>query len=276
MLRELGKGCAVVLIETGLGSAGFPPAFLIISGVVLFAVLHYWPHIWPKRLETPVLFAIIAGCFGFALFASVAFFWPRPSTGSSTPREASLTSSSPTLPPPSVSATAAPPHRQVPPDPKEALFGGWTLHKRGDHWALYLIADRSTLDAVTAAALDQTDMIPDDVQSIQATALWSEVRTRVPQPKFVENALGVVPGQQLIEHLNRRDGDLFLNWNYELMRDGSGITPRDAPHIPVQIASLSPESQHAIDAFDDVSRKAVNRRYIDALITVQKAKQITP
>src|SRR5205823_2887142 len=95
---------------------------------------------------------------------------------------------------------------------------GWTLHKKGDEWLIYLIIDKRSMDAVTASLMEAKDAPLEIGKVADAQTLWREVRKQMADPQLLENALGVLPRQVVTEHLshdihNKPD---VVQWSYEI------------------------------------------------------------
>ncbi len=61
-----------------------------------------------------------------------------------------------------------------------------------------------------------------------------------------------------------------VTWNYEVFRNGRGITPDSAPVKQIALSDLSAESRQTINELDALAVHMVNRRYVDAMVKVSK------
>jgi hypothetical protein len=189
----------------------------------------------------------------------------------------SLRNPRPDPPPSSSPATALAPEGSrgsaAFPGPNAArLARGWTLHKRGDHWQFYLMIDADQLDPATASEIRRLRNPVDLEQRMYPVAgtLWTELRKGVTPPKLVENALGVVSRQEVLEHINHTLGIGALTWNYEIIRDGSGITPRELKPVTFEIGSLSAEARDATDRLDALMHRLVKDLHAQTLLKVSR------
>lgn len=148
----------------------------------------------------------------------------------------------------------------------QAMARGWTTNKKGVTWSFYPVMATESLDAGTLSALERGDIPLEPSRVADVTTMWREVRTHVSEPKLVENALGVLSRQEIVEHINRMSGEDVLHWNYEILRDGSGITPPAVPIVAIPLVSLTAQSQQTIERLDAYNAVTVNKRYVEALL----------
>lgn len=151
------------------------------------------------------------------------------------------------------------------------LWMGWTLHNRAGEWSVYSITNTDLLDDVTKQALQMADAtIPTDLLS-RVNALWVELSKRLPKPRPIENAYGPIEGQTFVEHLSRQTrSPNTLHWNYEVLRNGSGVAVKDPKAADITISELSPAAMQTVQDLDTMTQKIVNRRYIEAVVKVSK------
>jgi hypothetical protein len=149
---------------------------------------------------------------------------------------------------------------------------GWTLHRRGGAWTISLIMDNDQLGAALTSAIDRGDLNLDGEPAAKSRALWSEIRLEVPAPKPAETEYGIVKDQEFVEHITHyfgreQDG---LQWTYEIMQNGSGITPKPQVSRTISMGDLSSGSQETVSEMDKLAIRTVNRRYIDAMVKISK------
>jgi hypothetical protein len=151
------------------------------------------------------------------------------------------------------------------------LAQGWTLHKHGDVWTIYFIMDTDQLNAPLIQAIDGTEVKIALELTTKTTAMWSDIRLKVPAPEPVRTEYGIVEGQEFVEHMTRyfRESNT-IQWTYEVMQNGTGITPRPQVIRHILAAELSPADRETIGELDALAVHAVNRRYIDAMVKISK------
>jgi hypothetical protein len=152
------------------------------------------------------------------------------------------------------------------------LAMGWTLHRRGDAWTISLIMDTDQLGPALISAIDRGDLKLDAEPPTKTRALWSEIRLKVPAPQPAETEYGIVKDQEFVEHITHyfgREPD-GLEWTYEIMQNGSGITPKPQVLRRISIADLSSGSRETVSEMDKLALRNVNRRYIDAIVKISK------
>jgi hypothetical protein len=179
---------------------------------------------------------------------------------------------------PSGSASEVPAMPTPSTDVHEQLVGGtlvqgWTLHKHGEALTLYCIIATDQLTPVVKGTIEQSDFDIGPELSTKANALWAEIRRNVPPPKLVETEYGTVTGQEVVEHVTHQFGSIHaatVQWTYEILRNGTGITPEPQVFKDIDIGKLSQNSRDTIEELDNLAVRTVNRRYIDTLVRLSK------
>jgi hypothetical protein len=154
----------------------------------------------------------------------------------------------------------------------DRLALGWTLHKRGNSWTVSLLMDTDQLGPALISAIDRGDLRLDEEPSTRARTLWSEIRLKVPPPKPAETEYGIVKDQEFVEHITHyfgREPD-GLQWTYEIMQNGSGITPQPQVLREIWIGGLSSGGRETVSEMDKLALRNVNRRYVDAIVKISK------
>jgi hypothetical protein len=149
---------------------------------------------------------------------------------------------------------------------------GWTLHRRGETWSISLIMDTDQLGPALIGAIDRGDLRLDEEHSTRTRSLWSEIRLKVPTPIPAETQYGIVKDQELVEHITHyfgREPD-GVQWTYEIMQNGSGITPIPQVLREVWMADLSSGARETVTEMDKLALRNVNRRYVDAIVKISK------
>ena len=105
-----------------------------------------------------------------------------------------------------------------------------------------------------------------------AHGLHTAVRERIGSPRLVENELGVLPRQDVTEHIVHTVMALsdVLQYSYEIFRDGNNITPNGLPTSFVRIAELSDSNRDAVKRLDDLMHQMVRERHATALAKSSK------
>ncbi len=192
--------------------------------------------------------------------------WPhseQPAAASTQPSQVP-----PSIPPSNVPTDGTDAHQQL---ASGKLAQGWTLHKRGNVFSIYLIMNTDQLNAPMITAIDQADLAPTADQSARISTLWSDIRLRVPQPEPVRTEYGIVEGQEFVEHATHYIQEPnAVTWTYEVMKNGSGITPHPQVFRKISLADLSSDGRKTISELDALAVHTVNRRYIEAMVRISK------
>jgi hypothetical protein len=120
-------------------------------------------------------------------------------------------------------------------------------------------------------AIDRADLTPTSDQSAEICSLWSEIRSKVPAPEPVRTEYGIVEGQEFVEHASHQFAEAdHVEWTYEVMKNGSGITPHPQVFRKIPLTDLSADSRGTIGELDTLTVRTVNRRYIEAMVKISK------
>jgi hypothetical protein len=150
------------------------------------------------------------------------------------------------------------------------LASGWTLHKRRDAYSCSYLMNTDGMSPALLGAIDRADVPITPELSKQIDALWQDVRSRVPAPKLAETPYGTIQGQELVEHVSHNIKQPNITWTYEIMLGGNGITPQPQVFKNVLLSDLSESSRNTISELNDTTARAINKRYVDALVKVSK------
>lgn len=147
---------------------------------------------------------------------------------------------------------------------------GWTLHHIESAWSIYPIYDGQSLDSYLEQHVRLGNVALPPAMAAEAEILLRELRSHVEAPQPYTTELGEVR-TELHEHINHyfldnldrhHDRD-SVNWNYELLRDGTAV--KSVTSTAVALSVLSTAAQRAIDAFNGFATELVARSYIAAV-----------
>lgn len=151
---------------------------------------------------------------------------------------------------------------------RSTLARGWTLHERNGVYRVYLMFWMDRVADALRPTIDQSDLVLSD-DSIPK-AIYAAVTASTPKPVLAKTPVGVVPGQQIWQHINHQfDSHETVHWNYELIVGATSTpSPAKVTSQTIKISTLTDTAREAISELDEIVRSAINKRYVAALAKI--------